>query len=191
TDAGAALTVLLTDTPETLAVYPFHFEVRLTYLWAGSTLTVDQEYRNTSDEVMPFSYGFHPYFAAPDKSALAFDLPTAAYFDRANDVNATWPDAQWDFNLDEIDAAFAALPNDKPITTAVSDRAQNFKLTMTTGGDSRHLVFWTMKGKPFYCLEPWSGPRNSIGTGTNLTLLSPGEAHCDRLVLQWERLGAS
>lgn len=191
TDAEAALTVLLKDSPDTLAVYPFRFEVRLTYRWAGSALTVDQDYRNTSAEPMPFSYGFHPYFATSDKSALEFELPNASYFDRANQVNATWPDTQWNFDLDEIDAAFDALPNDQPITTAVSDRDRNLKLTMTTGGASRHLVFWTVKGKPFYCLEPWSGPRNSINTGTDLIVLKPGDTHRDRLILHWSELSPS
>lgn len=187
-DAGAAITVALTDTPETFAVYPFHFEVRLTYILKGTTLTIDQEYRNTSTEEMPFSYGFHPYFAASEKSELAFDLPSAAYFDRANDVSARWPERPWDFDLEEIDAAFEALPNNGSVVMTVSDRAQKQTLTMTMSSTCSRLVFWAVQGKPFYCLEPWSGPRNSINTGTDLTTLPPGEAHCDRLVMQWDAI---
>ncbi|MEO1561173.1 MAG: aldose epimerase, partial [Cyanobacteria bacterium J06632_19] len=30
----------------------------------------------------------------------------------------------------------------------------------------------------FYCLEPWSGPRNAINTGEHLTVIDPGSTHC-------------
>jgi galactose mutarotase-like enzyme len=35
------------------------------------------------------------------------------------------------------------------------------------------LVFWTLKGKDFYCLEPWSAPRNAINTGNKLLVIPP------------------
>ncbi|MFM6308254.1 MAG: hypothetical protein ACKPGB_08300, partial [Dolichospermum sp.] len=31
-----------------------------------------------------------------------------------------------------------------------------------------------VKGKDFYCLEPWSATRNAFNTGDNLTVLAPG-----------------
>ncbi|MEM6446418.1 MAG: aldose epimerase [Cyanobacteria bacterium P01_D01_bin.123] len=187
-DNGAALTVALTDTPETFAVYPFQFEVRLTYVLQGNTLTIDQEYRNKSAEKMPFSYGFHPYFAAPNKTNLEFDLPSTSYFDRANQASGAWPERQWNFDLEEIDAAFEALPPADAVSTVVRDRHLQLGLTMTMATTCSRLVFWTLKGKPFYCLEPWSAPRNAINTGTDLTTLEPGDTHCDRLVLAWKTL---
>lgn len=37
------------------------------------------------------------------------------------------------------------------------------------------LVFWTLEGKEYICLEPWSSPRNSINTKEQLKYLQPQE----------------
>jgi galactose mutarotase-like enzyme len=36
------------------------------------------------------------------------------------------------------------------------------------------VVFWTVKGKPYYCIEPWTATRNALNTGENLIYLDPG-----------------
>jgi galactose mutarotase-like enzyme len=38
------------------------------------------------------------------------------------------------------------------------------------------LVFWTIKGKEYVCLEPWSAPRNALNTQEALSYLEPGES---------------
>ena len=38
------------------------------------------------------------------------------------------------------------------------------------------IVFWTVKGKPFYCLEPWTAGRNALNTGERLLSLAPGDS---------------
>ncbi|MFM7450793.1 MAG: aldose epimerase, partial [Leptolyngbyaceae cyanobacterium] len=46
--------------------------------------------------------------------------------------------------------------------------------TLTYSPEFSTLVFWTLKGKDFYCLEPWTAPRNALNTGENLLHLAPG-----------------
>jgi galactose mutarotase-like enzyme len=52
---------------------------------------------------------------------------------------------------------------------------------MTSSENYRTLVFWTVADKNFYCLEPWTGPRNSLNTGTDLLHVAPGETLSTRV----------
>ncbi|MGK7912986.1 MAG: aldose epimerase [Synechococcus sp.] len=168
---AASLTLALTHTPDTLKVYPFQFELKFTYRWAGSTLTIEQHFHNCSDNVMPMSIGFHPYFSVVDKTLLQFDVPTQNYYDRANNIRAEFL-GTWDADLAEVDAAFEPIERGQSLVAAVDDG--NWRVTLTAEPYFRHLVFWTVKGKPFYCLEPWSAPRDAINSGTDLLLLDSG-----------------
>ena len=179
---AASLTLSLTHTPDTLKVYPFQFDLQFTYRWVGTTLTIDQQFQNRSDEVMPMSIGFHPYFSVGDKGLLQFDVPTQNYFDRANNVRADFL-GTWDTALSEIDAAFAPIERGQSLVAVVNDL--DWGMTMTADPYFRYLVFWTVQGKPFYCLEPWSAPRDAINSGTDLLLLDSGATLTASLSLEF------
>ena len=169
TDDGASLTLTLTSCEETLAVYPFDFQLDYSYTLKGNTLEQRFRHTNLSDEPMPFSTGTHPYFAVADKAKLVFDLPSTDY--KVKDANKVFTfDGQFDFSQDEIDVAFINLEGQ---TATVKDG--NSTLTISFDENYSTLVFWTVKGKDFYCLEPWSGPRNAINTGDFLLSASPQE----------------
>ena len=168
---SASLTLSLTHNQETLLVYPFEFVLEFTYRWSGTLLTIEQKFQNCSDAIMPFSIGFHPYFAVEDKASLTFDLPTRNYYDRANDISSQFL-GKWDPSLDEIDAAFEPIERSALREAVVSNG--HCQLTISANPYFRHLVYWTLKDKPFYCLEPWSSPRNAIDTGIDLIRLQSG-----------------
>jgi galactose mutarotase-like enzyme len=165
---GICLT--LSSTPETLAVYPFEFKVRFTYILNGSTLVIKQSYTNLSNQSMPFSAGTHPYFAAPDKSELKFEFPSSEFVDQKSFVNHPFL-GSFDFSLDEIDIMFfnPAAHN----RAIVTDASRNLKLTIDFDEYHKALVFWTVKGKDFICVEPWTAARNSLNTGENLLFIEP------------------
>ena len=166
----ASLAVSLTSNDQTRAGYPFDFELVFTYMLDGNNLSVHQRYTNHSDEPMPFSAGFHPYFQVLDKTQLAVDIPADHLLDQR--AKATMPfDGTFDFEQDEIDVAFTELSHH---VSSVTDRAQGLRLTLTQSDDFSVLVFWTVKGKPFYCLEPWTAGRNAMNTGDRLLSLAPG-----------------
>ncbi|NEO68442.1 aldose epimerase [Moorena sp. SIO3H5] len=168
----AVLTITLKSNDQTRSVYPFDFEVTFTYRLKGNTLDIDQRYTNHSAEAMPFSTGFHPYFLTSDKTKLEFDIPASEYQEKQ--TQAVHPfTGSFDFSCDEIDVAFGQL-SDK--TASVTDRERGLAITLTYTDAYSTLVFWTVQGKDFYCLEPWSAPRNALNTGENLTHLAPGES---------------
>lgn len=171
TSAGASITLTLTSSAETIEVYPFEF--RLDYIYTLKGRTLEQRFRHTnlSERPMPFSTGTHPYFAVADKEQLEFDLPATQYKVKGGSEVFSF-DGSFDFSQEEIDWAFVDLQGQ---SATVVDKGCDRRLTLTYDSHYSTLVFWTVRGKDFYCLEPWSGPRNAMNTGEHLLSVAPGE----------------
>jgi galactose mutarotase-like enzyme len=176
------LEIALESSPETLAVYPFEFLFKMTYALEGESLVVRSHITNRSTQTMPFSLGFHPYFAVQDKSKLTFDLSAEQQFD--NVTQQTQPfTGPVDLNVPEIDLALfpvtrqtAAMKGGKRTVALTSDKI------FTT------LVVWTVEGKPFVCVEPWTAQRNALNTGVDLTHLEAG-ASIEAVVTMTAQMG--
>jgi galactose mutarotase-like enzyme len=171
TTTDASLTVTLESTDATRQVYPFDFSVSFTYRLRGGELVIDQAYTNKSDTPMPFSTGLHPYFLAPNKEQLTFEIPATSYQEKQTGETHSFA-GKFDFSQAEIDAAFTDVTG--TVATAI-DAGQHLTLTMTSSEHYRTIVFWTVAGKDFYCLEPWTAPRNSLNTGKDLLHVAPGQ----------------
>jgi galactose mutarotase-like enzyme len=170
TEGKVSLSVVLKSNEVTRAVYPFDFQLTFTYTLQNNYLVIDQIYQNLSNVPMPFSSGFHPYFLCGDKSELEFNIPSGQYLDQKTKEIHPF-NGNFDFEQDEIDFAFSHLRSQ---SAAVIDHSRNLKLTLDYDDIYAMLVFWTLKGKDFYCLEPWTAGRNSLNSGENLTVLAPG-----------------
>jgi galactose mutarotase-like enzyme len=177
TQQAASLTLVFNSNEQTRAVYPFDFQLAFTYQILGNSLEIRQKFTNHSPEPMPFSTGLHPYFGISDKTGLQFDIPASQFHDQKTKATHFFSGG-FDLNSDEIDAAFRDL-GDRSATATDTNR----KLQLQLNWDDTYstLVFWTLKGKNFYCLEPWSAPRNALNTGEQLIHLPPGASH-DTLV---------
>ena len=173
TEDSAKIIFSLASNEDTLKVFPFEFEIIYAYELKGNTLTLHQSYSNKSEQRMPFSFGFHPYFVCADKEQLTLDFPATEY--QWKDGNETIAfDGELDYNLDEIDIAFTKLSASK---ASFTDGKRNLKVDLDFSDCFSTLVFWTLKGKDFICVEPWSSPRNSMNTGDNLLFLPPQETY--------------
>lgn len=164
----ASITLTLKSNESTLAVYPFKFQLVFTYQLQGQRLKILQNYINQSDEVMPFAAGFHPYFLAQDKNQLEFSIPANQYLDHLD--RQTYPFTKFDFERDEIDIAFTSLSKH---SSYIKDTVRNCKITLHYSDFYSALVFWTVKGKDYVCLEPWSAPRNALNTKEQLSYIEP------------------
>ena len=170
TEDGASVTVSLKSDETTRVGYPFDFELNFVYTLRGNTLELRYRHTNLSERSMPFATGIHPYFAVADKGGLTFDLPSTEY--KVKGGAEVYPfSGQFDFEEEEIDFAFINLTGS---SATVTDRGRNLKLTLEYDDHYSTLVFWTVKGKDFYCLEPWSAPRNALNTREHLLQASPG-----------------
>jgi galactose mutarotase-like enzyme len=170
TTEGASVTVSLKSDDTTRAAYPFDFELNYIYTLRGNTLDLRYQHTNLSDRPMPFATGIHPYFAIAHKAQLAVDLPSTQYQIKGGAEVHPFT-GTFDFDQDEIDFSFIDLTGR---SATVTDPSRNLKLTLEYDDHYSTLVFWAIKGKDFYCLEPWTAPRNALNTGTALIMAAPG-----------------
>ncbi|MEC4984874.1 MAG: aldose epimerase [Oscillatoria sp. PMC 1068.18] len=177
TDDKASITLVLNSNEQTLAVYPFEFQLAYTYELKDQSLKIHQRYTNNSQTPMPFSTGLHPYFFIADKNLLSFEIPAAQIQDQ--DTKEVEPfEGSFDFDADEIDLALYPITEN---SASITHNRRRFKITINYSELYSALVFWTVKGKDYVCLEPWSALRNSLNTGERLTHLEPG-ASCEAIV---------
>ena len=162
-------------TPETLKQYPFAFSLKFRYSVQGRVLSLDQTYSNLGEQSMPFQCGLHPYFQV-DSSQLHWDLPVES--GRDNEV-ANSQASPWD----------GLVPTDWPVLdwemSGLSARSASLQ-QIRLGYDEhyRYLVIWHLAGKPFWCLEPWSGPRFGLQRGIDVLHCPPGESITTRVSLE-------
>ncbi|MCA2673475.1 MULTISPECIES: aldose epimerase [unclassified Microcystis] len=166
---AASLTLELNSNEATRQVYPFDFQLIFTYQLQGNSLKIHQKVINLSPEKMPFSIGFHPYFQVTDKTRLSFDIPSSQYLDQRSQTLHSYS-GHFDFNLEEIDAAFTQITRHQ---SSFSDSYHQRQIILGYDDLYTTIVFWTLKDKNYICLEPWSAPRNALNTGEHLTYLEP------------------
>ncbi|PSB13407.1 aldose epimerase [filamentous cyanobacterium CCP1] len=162
----------LESSDRTRAVYPFDFHIRFTYQLKENALEIHQTYTNLSSEAMPFSTGLHPYFPVSDKSQLTFDIPATEYLDQLTQTTHPFP-GNFDFEQDEIDVAFRDVSRQ---SASAADASRKIRMAIDYDLIYSTVVFWTVKGKDYYCLEPWTAPRNAFNTGENLIQLEAGSS---------------
>jgi galactose mutarotase-like enzyme len=157
----------------TRAVYPWDFVARLRYALAGTTLTIATTVENRDTTAsMPFALGFHPYFHVPDADKARARIPTAAT--RAYDnVTKTNVDVRGpiDLTAKEVDLHLV----DHGSNSATLHRGDD-AIVVTGTPDFGRWVVWTLAGKDFVCLEPWTAAADALNTGDKLLVLAPGES---------------
>jgi galactose mutarotase-like enzyme len=174
TSRAAAVLRLKAD-DQTLAVYPFYFQLQVRFEIAGSTLMVTTSVRNDGDAPMPASFGYHPAFrwplpfgAARALHAVEFDLEEPAPIRRLNAAGLVTPvryptpiHARRLLLDDEL------FRDDVVILDAV--RSQGVSYGADTGPrlalqfpDTPYLGLWSKPGAPFICIEPWHGMADPV-----------------------------
>ncbi|QQE65632.1 aldose epimerase [Leptolyngbya sp. BL0902] len=169
TTNAASLTLELSSSADTLAQYPFAFKLSFTFILRGHRLELQQQFTNLSDRAMPFSTGLHPYFQVSDKHQLEFEVPATEFQNHLTGQVESFG-GQFDFSQPEIDLAFQNLTAK---AATVTDRHLRRRLTLSWSEAYTRLVFWTVQGKDYYCLEPWTAPRNALNSGDSLLLVAP------------------
>jgi galactose mutarotase-like enzyme len=170
----AEVTLELVSDEATRAVYPWDFVARLRYALAGTTLTIETTVANESAGTMPFALGFHPYFHVPDADKAGARIPTGATraFDnvtkRTIDLRATEP---IDLTAKEVDLHLV----DHGANSATLHRKGD-AIVVSASAEFGRWVVWTLAGKDFVCLEPWTAAADALNTGEKLVELAPGES---------------
>jgi galactose mutarotase-like enzyme len=186
----------LRESPETLAIYPFRFLLRMTYEAAGDTLTVTSRVSNPAGVPLICGVGAHPAFLWP----LAEGVPKQAHrltFPQAEPGQGRGVEAglltapiPLPFSGRELDLDEHLFVNDAiVIPDAVNHSVrfdesgrENRALTVSWEG-YKDLGIWSKPtGAPFLCIEPWygmaspAGWQGEIADKPGILTLAPGKS---------------
>ena len=169
------LKLVLEANEETLAQYPFHFRVALTFRAENGAVTIYQKYENLDTKPMPYNFGFHPYFRVEDLSHIQVEATAETHADFMNGkmnplghgtVGVTLPEGA-------PETGAALLGTVSPTVLHIGEEGR--MLTMEFSPDYPQHILWNQGGKPFLCVEPINGTADGLNKGIYFTL-SPGEA---------------
>ncbi|HEX4335256.1 MAG TPA: galactose mutarotase [Polyangiaceae bacterium] len=169
-EGAASVTLGLASNGVTLAEYPWAFHTSLTFTLSGPKLRITSKVWNDSGSEMRFGIGYHPYFKVDDKAHARVDTRATQAFDNVKKQNV--PFAGFDFTAKEVDMHLL----DHGSTATTLHLGDGGHIDVRGSAEFTRWVVWTLEGKPFVCVEPWSAPGNALNTGEHLLRLPPGGA---------------
>ena len=169
----------LTDSPETLAKYPFHFALEIGYRLEGNKVEVRWKVSNTGKGTMYFQIGAHPAFYFPDftpetseRGFFHFGGKTGMEYILVKekgcaDVGNRYPlpmDGEYlpmDTHTFDNDALVIDNSQVNKVTLCRQDKTPWLSLSF----NAPLVGLWSPPGKnaPFVCIEPWYGRCDRIG----------------------------
>jgi len=184
---------------QTLAGYPYDFELSIKYGLEGRTITTTYTVENRGDEPMPYLIGGHPGFRCPlldgesyEDYYLEFekdetcDVPTQLPESGLIDMGHRTPLLKGTNRLPLSHDLFAvdAITLDALESRAVTLRSTtNDRSVRLDFADFPYLIMWSTANKgPFIALEPWLGLSTCSDEDDvfehkrNCQVLAPGEA---------------
>ena len=155
----------LSATDDTRKIYPYEFDLTVTYTLKGNSLVVSHNITNKNDTVMYFSIGAHPAFNCAIGDVLSFDENETLYTEKIDLVKSLrLPDKTPVLNNEKDivitndifneDALILSDIKSENITLSISEG--NRKIIFNLGG-APYLGIWAKPGAPYVCIEPWYG----------------------------------
>lgn len=192
------VTLRLTETPETLACYPFPFCLSVTHRILEDGFSTTFLVENTGAASMPFCIGAHTAFNCPlhegeafSDYRVVFDKPEHADSILLTPAGLLSADGRMPF-LDGSDRFTPDYDLLARIDTLIFDglSSTGMSLVHSETGRGVHMdfsgfpmvAFWTKPGAPYLCLEPWHGcaaAENETGRfedKPHCITLAPGES---------------
>ena len=162
---GAKAVFSLKSSEETLASYPFDFELLVTFELKGKTLVNTMTVINETDGEMYFSIGAHPGFNCAIGDVIEFELPETLETERIDSENLIidekFPVIE---NSREIEITKDVFSKDALILSGIKSKKLRIKGENEiefTFGDCPFLGIWAKPGAPYVCIEPWYGVNDS------------------------------
>lgn len=169
TDGAASVTVQITSNEESKKSYPYDFCVKIRYALCGNELRFEQEYANTGDAEMPFSFGFHPYFRISDVRNLKWDITAKTEVDGATNAETPFTGVDFPYDDDQTTRYYKGVQNPMKFT----DTETSHTVTVKFDENFKNAVLWSQCQLGFVCMEPWNGFPGSLNTPEHETL-APG-----------------
>ncbi len=164
--------IRLTSSDYTRERFPYDFDLRIIYRCSGSTFTIEQRWHNLGTEPLPIHFGFHPYFAVADADKGQVQISTNATRVWNNQTKQEGPFSSLDLSAPEVDLHLMNHTANETVLT----RPGHKPLRITWADPYKWLVIWSLQGKDFVCVEPWTARANALNSGEGLVHVGPRES---------------
>lgn len=168
------ISFVLRSNDNTLAKYPFEFELIISYELSDNSLKVGWTVNNTGEDTMYFSIGAHPAFLCP-VNAEASKEGYKLYFEgvdrimhhgntrdtglavMSENLELTLNDGRASITRDFFDRCTYMIEGNQTKLVGIEDR--NGNRIVDVSFDTPLFAIWSPEEKnaPFICIEPWYG----------------------------------
>ena len=166
----------LVNNANTLHVYPFEFELLLSYELTDNSLIINFKVINKNRFSMPFSIGAHPAFALAgqfenysldfefSEELIRFELENDLLSNVTNSIPQNGNNVALHYDLFEKDALVFKKIKSKKITLLEKEKP----FLRVRFDDFPSLGIWTKPKAPFICIEPWLGYADTTTNSGNI-----------------------
>lgn len=203
-----AVTLSMSDSEATRAMYPFAFCLEISYVLSDGALTMTCRVKNTDSKELPFFIGTHPGFICPMKDGETFEDYVLEFEKKETTGYRSFDGSKGGFDMTgykpfpgngvQIPLTYDLLLNDAIWFDQVESRVVSLKNPTTGKGielaypEFDTVAFWTPADKkaPFLCIEPWNGSAacsdedDEFIHKNHLQTLQPGEDKSYRLIFR-------
>jgi len=165
----ASITLALEPTDATRKEYPWDFRFELEHRLGARGLSSVARIENRSREVMPFGLGYHPYFAIQDRRSFALESAATRAFD--NVMKEIVPFDARALALGEREIDLHLLDHGG---SSIAFSIDGARIAIEGAPELTHWVLWSLPGRGFVCVEPWTCPGDAMNSGDRLIGLTPG-----------------
>ena len=169
--ASGRLECRLDSTDDTLRMFPWVFDAQLVFDLSPTALRLEFALHNPGDGVLPYQLGFHPYFRVEDKGTVGVRTEATRAFDNRKAAFTSY--AAPDFTAGEVDLHLL----DHRGSGTVLRRGARRAVKLRWSPDFRVMVLWTLPGRDFVCVEPWTAPAGALASGAGVLQVQPGDVH--------------
>ncbi len=168
---ASSVSLSLTSHPSTLAEFPWSFALLFRYVVTEGLIRIEQRFENRDDAPMPYAAGFHPYFRVADKTRASIPTRATRAWDNVakREVAVAGP---LRFGSEEVDLHLV----DHGEPRATLDVGDGTRIEVSGSDAFWRWVIWTLPGKDFICLEPWTAASNALGSGEHVRVIAPGQS---------------
>lgn len=166
TQSENAVTFLHTSDANTREMYPFDYELRITYTLQTAGVTITYDVKNLSDREMLFSIGAHEGYACPEgieQYDIVFQTPQTLHSHLVDgcllsretvtvlENGTVLPLKENYFAVDALVFKYIGFDG------CVLRNRENGREIKVSFPDFPYLLLWQKQGAPYICIEPWCG----------------------------------
>jgi galactose mutarotase-like enzyme len=181
-----SLTAVMVPNPGFKLVYPFDFELRMTYRLEGGALVLETSLANKGTVPFPYALGFHPYLKAPlgqggDRSRCVVQSPGGTRLTTADGWRTLSRASEAPRPLLATDAELGGsvvLEGSGATSLEVFDPGSGLAARVSVEGTEQDFPVWVIWSAtpeaPYVCLEPWTDAPNALNRPGTRTLAGGG-----------------